>query len=57
MYITVFSMNGRFFSRLIKEYNNQHSFIFYSKILTHMGLIFFYMWKHGTRKRGKDKTK
>ena len=36
--------------RLMNEYNNQHSFIFYSIIQIMTGLILFFMWQHALRK-------
>jgi len=36
--------------RLMNEYNNQHSFIFYSVIQIMTGLILFLMWQHAIRK-------
>lgn len=36
--------------RLMNEYNNQHSFIFYSIIQIMTGLILFLMWQHVIRK-------
>lgn len=36
--------------RLMNEYNNQHSFIFYSIIQIMTGLILFLMWQHAIRK-------
>lgn len=36
--------------RLMNEYNNQYSFIFYSIIQIMTGLILFLMWQHAIRK-------
>ena len=37
--------------RLMNEYNNQHSFIFYSVIQIMTGLVLFFMWRHAIRKQ------
>ena len=37
--------------RLMNEYNNQHSFIFYSFIQILTGLMLFSMWRHAMRKQ------
>lgn len=37
--------------RLMNEYNNLHSFLFYSVIQILTGLVLFFMWRHALRKQ------
>lgn len=44
--------------RLMNEYHNQYSFIFYSLVQILTGLVLFFMWRHAIKKQllsGRDK--